>query len=125
MTDGFRERELPGWIEDFDVFVKRQWEDFDYKRPGCESLREAQNRCVSALEAVRRSYAGKTVVIGSHGVILSTVVNYYDSSFGYPEFAQIKGAMPWIVEFTFDELGSCKEIRQYDPGQGKMNIRSL
>ena len=125
LMDGFRERELPGWIEDFDVFVRRQWEDFDYKRPGCESLREAQSRCVAALEAVLRRYAGKTVVIGTHGVVLSTVINYYDCSFGYPEFAQIVGVMPWIVEFDFDEDGTCTKIRQYDPKQGSLAVRSL
>ena len=118
VMDDFRERELPGWIEDFDVFVKRQWEDFDYRRPGCESLREAQIRCVAALEAVLRKYAGKTVVIGCHGVALSTVINYYDSSFGYREFERIRDVMPWIVELDFDERGACIEIRQCDPRRG-------
>ena len=121
----FRERELPGWIEDFDAFVKRQWEDFDYKRPGCESLREAQSRCVAAMEAVLRRYAGKTVVIGTHGVALSAVINYYDRGFGYREFAQIKGVMPWIVELDFDEAGTCTEIRQYDPIHGTGNTHKL
>lgn len=123
--EDFRERELPGWIEDFDDFVKRQWEDFDYKRHGCESLREAQSRCVAALEAVLRRYAGKTVVIGSHGIALSAVINYYDGSFGYREFSQIKGVMPWIVELDFDAAGACTEIRQYDPIHGTGNTHKL
>ena len=123
--DDFRERELSGWLEDFDAFAKRQWEDFDYKRPGCESLREAQRRCVAALETVLRNDAGKTVVIGCHGVALSTVVNYYDSAFGYREFSQIKNVMPWIVELEFDADGSCTEIRQCDPIRGTRNTHIL
>ena len=123
--DGFRERELPGWIEDFDVFVKRQWEDFDYKLPGCESLRQAQRRCMAGLETVLRRYAGKTVVIASHGTAISAVINYYDRTFGYREFERIQGVMPWIVELDFREDETCTEIRQYDPRQGSLLIRTL
>jgi len=32
------------WIEDFNSFAKKQWEDFDYKLSDGESLREVQNR---------------------------------------------------------------------------------
>lgn len=125
LADAFRERVLPGWIEDYDAFVKRQWEDLDYRRPGCESLRQTQRRCTAALEAVLRRYAGKTVVIGSHGTAISAVINYYDCTFGYQEFEQIQGVMPWIVELDFREDESCTEIRQYDPRQGSLLIRTL
>ena len=118
LMDGFRERELPGWLEDYAAFVKRQWEDFDYKRPGCESLRETQSRCAAALETVLRRYAGKTVVIGGHGTAISALINYYDSSFGCKEFEAIEGVMPWIVELDFDKDGTCKEIRTFDPIYG-------
>ena len=125
LADGFREREVSGWLADYPAFVKRQWEDFDYKRPGCESLREAQSRCAAALETVLRRYAGKTVVIGGHGTAISAVVNYFDNSFGWKEFEEIEGVMPWIVELDFDKAGTCKEIRQYDPIQGTMNTHKL
>lgn len=115
LADGFREREVSGWLEDYAAFVKRQWEDFDYRRPGCESMRQAQRRCIAALEAVLRQYAGKTVAIGGHGTAISAVVNYYDSSFGYREFEQIEPVMPWIVELDFNESGTCTELRQLDP----------
>ncbi len=124
LMDGFRERELPGWLEDYAAFVKRQWEDFDYKRPGCESLRQAQRRCVAALEAVLRQYAGKTVAIGGHGTAISAVINFYDSSFGWKEFEEIEGVMPWIVELDFDEDGGCTGIRKLDPARGDPTDRT-
>ena len=125
LMDGFREREVPGWLEDYAAFVQRQWEDFDYKHPGCESLREARNRCVTALETVLRRYAGKTVVIGSHGTAISAVINFFDRSFGWSEFEKIEGVMPWIVEFDFDENGTCKEISTFDPICGTRNTHKL
>lgn len=124
-VDGFRERELPGWIEDYDAFVKRQWEDLDYRRPGCESLRQTQRRCAAALEAVLRRYAGKTVVIGGHGTAISAIINFFDSTFGYRAFERIRSVMPWIAELDFRADGACTEIRQYDPKQGCLIVRRL
>lgn len=44
---------------------------------------------------------------------LSTVINYFDNSFGYDEFNEIKNLMPWIVGFTF-EGKKCLETRKYN-----------
>lgn len=112
--DEFRERRVDSqWIEDFNSFCKKQWEDFEYKLSDGECLREVQNRNILALEKVIDKYKGKNIVVGSHGTALSTIINYYDEEFGYSEFNAIRQLMPWIVEFTFDEK-SCVKIRKYD-----------
>ena len=103
LEDDFRERKVgDSWIEDFDAFRERQWSDFDYKRPDGESMREVQARNVAALERLLSQYRGKAVVVGTHGVALSTIINHYDRRFGYAEFEHIKGLMPWIVKMTFE-----------------------
>lgn len=112
--DEFRERRVDSqWIEDFNSFCKKQWEDFEYKLSDGECLREVQNRNILALEKVLDKYKGKNIVVGSHGTALSTIINYYDEEFGYSEFNAIRQLMPWIVEFTFDEK-SCVKIKKYD-----------
>lgn len=114
IIDDFRERKVGNdWIENFDNFSKNQWTDFDFRLSDGESLREVQNRNISALSHVLDIYAGKNVVIGSHGTALSTIINYFDSSFGYNEFNEIKGLMPWIVRFSFEgnrylEMQKCR-----------------
>ncbi|MBQ7863154.1 MAG: histidine phosphatase family protein [Lachnospiraceae bacterium] len=114
IIDDFRERRIDSvWIEDFNGFCKKQWEDFTYKLSDGECLAEVQERNISVLNQVLKEYAGKTIVVGSHGTALSTIVNYYDNSFGYAEFEKIRRLMPWIVEFTFDGH-SCVEIKQYN-----------
>ena len=101
--DDFRERKITDqWIADYHSFCKKQWEDFSYKLAGGESLKEVQYRNVTALERVIQEYRGKNIVIASHGTALSTVVNYFDSSFGYEEFEKIRNVMPWVVRFTFE-----------------------
>lgn len=103
LIDDFRERKIEDeWIEDFNSFCKKQWEDFSYKLPGGESLREVQKRNIHALWQVLETFNGKNVVIGSHGTALSTIIHYFDPSFGYDEFQEIKNFMPWIVKFSFE-----------------------
>ncbi len=102
-VDDFRERRVDScWIEDFDGFCKRQWSDFDYKLSDGETLREVQRRNIRALNEVLDKFSGKNIVIGTHGTALSTIINHFDSSFGYERFSEIKGLMPWAVRMEFD-----------------------
>lgn len=111
----FRERKVAsGWIEDFTLFTKMQWNDFTYKLSDGECLQEVQTRNMSALQQVLKRYEGKNIVVGSHGTALSTIINYYDHSFGYNDFERIKNVMPWIVEFVFDEDTKCIMIKEHD-----------
>ena len=38
---------------------------------------------------------------------------FQDNSFGYDDFERIRFLMPWIVEFSFDELGNCVDIKRH------------
>lgn len=115
IIDDFRERKVDSvWIEDFVSFSKNQWSDFSFKLSDGESLKEVQERNICALKAVLERYSGKNVIIGSHGTALSTIINYFDNSFGYDDFARIKMKMPWIVEFVFDEGNELVEFIEHD-----------
>ena len=57
MIEDFRERRVgEAWIAGFDVFARKQWEDFDYKLPGGEALSEVQGRNIRALNAVLKAF---------------------------------------------------------------------
>lgn len=104
-VDDFRERRVDSvWIDDFDIFSKRQWSDFNYKHTDGESLAEVQTRNIRALTAVLKTHKNKNIVIATHGTALSTIINYYDPTFGHADFERIKPLMPWIVKFTFDDM---------------------
>ena len=77
IVEDFRERRIDSvWIEDFNSFCKKQWDDFSYKLSDGESLAEVQERNIAALNKVLEEHAGKTIVVGSHGTALSTIINY-------------------------------------------------
>lgn len=114
IVDDFRERKIDSvWIEDFNAFSKKQWEDFDYKHSDGECLRSVQVRNIKALKTALKDYCGKRIVVGSHGTALSTIINYFDNSFGYENFNSIKSLMPWVVVFTFDNE-ECIKIEKID-----------
>ncbi|WMJ87044.1 histidine phosphatase family protein [Anaerocolumna sp. MB42-C2] len=99
----FRERKVDSaWIEDFTSFTKKQWEDFDYKLSDGESLREVQERNIKTLNNVLDLHEGKNIVVGTHGTALSTMIHYYDNTYGYEDFEKMKSLMPWIVKMQFN-----------------------
>lgn len=112
IVEDFRERSVGMWVDDFESFSKMQWTNFDYKLAKGESLREVQSRNINALMDIINNRAGENIVIGSHGTALSTIINYFDNSFGYDDFMRIKDKMPFILCFTFykSDLLSISEI---------------
>lgn len=114
VIDDFRERRVDScWIEDFTSFSRNQWEDFSYKLSDGECLAEVQARNIAVLNKLLDDYQDQNVVVGSHGTSLSTIINYFDKTFGYDGFHEIRHLMPWVVQFTFDGK-ELIEIRKYN-----------
>lgn len=110
----FRERKVGNsWIDNFDDFCKKQWEDFDFKLSDGESLREVTERNITALNNLLEAYEDKNIVVGSHGTAMSTIIHYFDPSFGYKDFYKIKNLMPWIVKLSF-EGKNCLKIETHN-----------
>lgn len=116
ITD-FRERKITAhWIEDFTGFTEKQWTDFSYHLPGGESLQEVQNRNIAALLPLLERHEGQTLVIGTHGTALSTILHYYQPSYALEDFNRIKHIFPYIICLTFEKLTlvSMQEISLHD-----------
>ncbi len=112
--DSGKEKVDSGWIDDFTSFTQKQWDDFNYKLPDGECLQEVQERNVSALLKLIEHYKGKNIVIGGHGTALSTIINYFDASFGY-EDAYVNWHCP-NEHFTIDEyiIANCEYPGEWD-----------
>jgi len=89
----------------FNVFMERQWSDFNYAYSDGESLAEVQSRNINALNEVLTRYKNKTIVIGTHGTALSTIINYYDRTYGFDDFMAMVDILPWVVKMDFNENG--------------------
>ena len=95
----FRERTIGTWKDDW---LEKRWADFSCAEEGGECLASVQARNIEALKEIITDHVGETVVIGTHGTALSSILNYYDSSFGLDDFRRIVTWMPYIVELVFD-----------------------
>lgn len=98
-----RERKLSDeWVKNFNEIAQKQWEDFNFKLSNGESLQEVQERNIKALNHMLSESQNQTVVIGTHGTALSTIINDYKPEFRYEAFNAIKHVFPWVVKFEFE-----------------------
>ena len=119
IDERLHERVSGGIWNDREKLVRR-WEDHEFHEKNGESIGSVQRRNIAALEDIFAANDGKTVVIGTHGTALSAIFNYYDPSFGLPEFLRIMKWMPYIVECDFEDgkMISKKELAWTDKSDG-------
>lgn len=99
-----RERERGILPNSWDI-IKKRWEDFDFHEEGGESLRMVQKRNIAAvLELLQEDNPSQSIVIGTHGTALGTILNYFYPSFGFLDFKRIIDYMPYIVRLDFEGL---------------------
>ncbi len=85
VVDDLREKKLTeGYLDDFMVHVKRSFANLDYRLPGGESSNEARKRGLEALdEIIDRHDRGDSVVIGSHGNLITLILSAFDDAVGF------------------------------------------
>lgn len=75
-----RERAL-GALQDesFAEAMAASWSDFDLRRPGGESSRDAQQRVLELVRTLTRRHVSHTVVLATHGNLLALLLNAFDT----------------------------------------------
>lgn len=99
--EDLREREKGENGNNHGMFHKR-WADHNYHEEGGESIAMVQKRNMRALTDILRDNINKEVVVGTHGTALSTILNFYDKSFGCDDFLRIIDRMPYVIELDFE-----------------------
>lgn len=82
-------------------FFFKQWKDFTYKEKEGECLLEVQKRNMAVIQELLTGYEGKNVVIGTHSTALSTILSYYDETFGYEDFMDLVYCLPYVIRLDF------------------------
>ena len=101
-----------------EISLEDRWNDFSLCEEQGENLASVQARNIEALKELLRDYAGKTLVLGTHGTALSTILNYFDPSCGANYFRKIWFCMPYIIRLDFDGavLKSREELLSLERG---------
>ena len=82
---------------------KNRWNDIDFHEVNGESIKNVQVRNIEALQEILVENQDFTIVIGTHGTALSSIINYYDSKFNAADFLRIINFMPYILKMDFNE----------------------
>ncbi|MCL1857952.1 MAG: GNAT family N-acetyltransferase [Oscillospiraceae bacterium] len=117
IIEDFRERKSDNdMLKDntnFISFMERQWTDFSYTFSDGECLAEVQERNIAALNEVLNQYKNKNIVIGTHGTAVSTIINFYDNTYGFEDFMAMVNILPWVVKAGFDGI-NCVKMERID-----------
>lgn len=104
LLDDLRERRLS--VEPTEAWrdsLARSWTDADFALPGAESGRDAQRRAIGTLDLLRvRHPDGGRLVIGSHGNLISLVLQALEPGVGFDFHMAMP--TPAVYRLTHDGL---------------------
>ena len=103
MEPRFRERELASWdyrFADFEQGIKQVFDNQSFAYPGGESNEVARERGIAALKDVLDHHRGKKIGIGTHGNIMTIMMNHYDKQYDFAFWK--KTTKPDIYKLSFD-----------------------
>ena len=72
-------------ISDKEIYplVRRMFSDPDYSQHLGESINDCKRRSVARLKEILKKNKGHKIVIGTHGLIMTLMMRYFDSQYGY------------------------------------------
>ena len=112
VDERLRERECGQEGNNQTMFQKR-WADKDFHEEGGESIHMVQRRNIEVLNEILLNDRERTVVIGTHGTALSSILNYYNPEFNCDSFLKIIDWMPYILELVFQGNRLVKQIDRF------------
>lgn len=84
---------------DFKEAKRKLYDDFDYMYPNGESSHQAQGRAIAIVDKVLQLYKGKIIVMGTHGDIMTLMMNHFDARYDYDFWKST--TMPDIYKLNF------------------------
>lgn len=96
--------------------VRQLFADHAFSRNGSETFQSCQRRGVQALTAILQHHPGKRIVIGTHGFIMTAILNYFDPKYDFDFLRETTKPDIYQLTFTGTELvnGSRIALPLYD-----------
>lgn len=80
--------------------IRNSFIDIDFALEGGETTRSAQQRAIPVIERILEEHRGKNIVLGTHGNIMTIIMNHYDNKFGFDFWNTT--SKPDIYKLTFN-----------------------
>ncbi|MDF2961828.1 MAG: phosphoglycerate mutase [Paenibacillus sp.] len=101
--------------EDLLVAIKKSFADIDYALEGGESTREAQQRSIPVIESLLKEHRGENIVIGTHGNIMTIIMNYYNKNYGFDFWNSTSRPDIYKMTFTDNQLEMIERLWERSP----------
>jgi 2,3-bisphosphoglycerate-dependent phosphoglycerate mutase len=104
--DELRERPIKGldykapW-EELLKAIEKSFSDHDFSLEGGENTKQAQQRAIPVILELLKEYEGKGIAIGTHGNIMTIIMNYFDNTYGFDFWNST--SKPDIYRMTFQD----------------------
>lgn len=90
--------------------IEQSFTDIDFCLEEGETTRQAQERAVPTIKQLLADYEGKKIAIGTHGNMMTIILNYFDTSYGYEFWAQTSKPDIYKLEFDGERLVRVKRL---------------
>lgn len=112
--EGLKERPVKGAYklpaEEIEQAIKKSYDDRDYCLPGGETMRQAQERAIPIIKQLLTDYQGKNIVVGTHGNIMTIIMNYFDEQYGYDFWKSTTKHDIYKLSFVENELSHVERL---------------
>jgi 2,3-bisphosphoglycerate-dependent phosphoglycerate mutase len=81
--------------------IEKSFTNMDYALEGGETTRSAQERSIPLIHNLLEVYEGKTMVMATHGNIMTIILKYFNDDYGYDFWKT--SSKPDIYKLTFEK----------------------
>ncbi|WP_002146162.1 histidine phosphatase family protein [Bacillus cereus] len=93
-------------ISDKEVYplVKKMFSNPDFTLTGGESYVDCQRRVVKMLKEILIDFQGHKIVVGTHGLVMTLMMNYFDNQYGLEFLMNTSKPDVYKLEFKDEQL---------------------
>ncbi|QWG51757.1 histidine phosphatase family protein [Bacillus mycoides] len=93
-------------ISDKEVYplVKKMFSNPDFTLTGGESYVDCQRRVVKILKEILMDFQGRKIVVGTHGLVMTLMMNYFDNQYGLEFLMNTSKPDVYKLEFKDEQL---------------------
>lgn len=91
--------------------IRDNFYNFEYALPGGESNADCQSRSITVLKTILKEHMGKKIAMGTHGLVMTLMMNYFDSRYGLDFLDRLK--KPDVYKLQFEGLELIEVIRMW------------
>lgn len=90
--------------------IELSFQNGEYCLEGGESTIQAQKRAIPLINKLLKDLEGKSIVVGTHGNIMTIIMNYFDEQYGFSFWESTSKPDIYELEFVQERLTNVKRL---------------